>query len=99
MIRHIVAWNHKDGFTEAEKKENAEKIKTELEALTQCMDGIIELRVHINTMPSGNRDVVLNSLFHSEEALAAYQIHPEHKKAGSFIGAVMQDRICMDYYE
>ena len=45
MMRHIVAWNHKDGFTEAEKKENAEKIKTELEALTQCMDGIIELRV------------------------------------------------------
>lgn len=27
MIRHIVAWNHKDGFTEAEKKENAEKNK------------------------------------------------------------------------
>lgn len=99
MIRHIVAWNHKDGFTEAEKKENAEKIKTELETLTQYIDGIIELNVHIHILPSGNRDVVLNSLFQSEEALAAYQIHPEHKKVSSFVGTVMQDRICIDYYE
>ncbi len=99
MVRHIVAWNHKDGFSEAENKEHAEKIKADLEALTQWIEGIIELRVHINTMPSGNRDVVLNSLFHSEEALAGYQTHPEHKKAASFIGAVMQDRICIDYFE
>jgi len=99
MIRHIVAWNHKEGFTEAENKANAEKIKIELEALTQCIDGIIELKVHINILPSGNRNIVLNSLFQSEEALAAYQIHPEHKKVSSFVGTVVQDRICMDYYE
>ena len=99
MIRHIVAWNYKEGFTEAENKENAKKIKTELEALTQYIDGIIELKVHINILRSSNRDIVLNSQFINEEALASYQIHPEHKKVASFVCAVMQDRICIDYYE
>lgn len=99
MIRHIVAWNYKDGFTDIENKENAQKVKSELEALTKCIGGIIELKVHIDTLLSGNRDVVLNSLFQSEEALAAYQIHPEHKRVSSFIGTVMQNRACIDYYE
>jgi len=99
MVRHIVIWNHKDEFSEVEKKENALRIKSELEALTQCIDEIIELKVHINALDSSNRDVILNSLFENESTLAAYQIHPEHKKVGVFVGAVMQDRACIDYYE
>ncbi len=99
MIRHIVAWNYKDGFSEAEKKQNSQSIKDELEALAQLIDGIVELRVNIEILPSGNRDIVLNSLFESKEALEAYQIHPEHKRIGAFIGSVTQDRVCVDYYE
>jgi len=41
MVRHIVAWNYNERFTEAENKENAQKVKLELEALTQCIDGIV----------------------------------------------------------
>jgi len=99
MLRHIVAWNYKDGFTYDENRKNAQKLKSELEALTQCIEGIIELKVHINTLSSGNRDIVLNSLFESEEALLAYQIHPEHKRVGEFVKAVTQDRVCVDYFE
>ncbi len=99
MVRHIVAWNYKDGFSADENIENALKVKTELESLTQCIAGIMKLEVHINTLPSGNRDVILNSLFESEEALAAYQIHPEHRRVSEFVGTVMQNRTCMDYYE
>ena len=99
MVRHIVAWNHQEGFTESEKKENAQKIKESLEALPQCIEGIVELRVYIHTLPSGNKDVILNSLFQSEDALAAYQVHPEHKKVSAFVGAVMQNRACIDYDE
>lgn len=99
MVRHIVAWNYKEGFSDAENKENAQKIKAELEALTKCIDGIIELKVYINTLPTGNRDATLNSLFESEDALAAYQIHPEHKRVSSFVGTVMQNRACIDYHE
>ena len=99
MLRHIVAWNYKDGFTETENKENAMKIKTELEALTKCIDEIIELKVYINTLPSGNRDIILSSLFENEEKLAAYQVHPEHKRVSSFVRTVTQNRACIDYYE
>ena len=99
MIRHIVAWNYKDGFTESENRENALKIKSDLEALIKCIDGIVELKVHINMLPSSNRDIVLDSLFQSEEALAAYQAHPEHKRVGAFVGAVTQNRACVDYHE
>ena len=99
MVRHIVAWNYKEGLTESENKANALKIKTELEALAGCIDGIIEIKVYAETLKSGNRDVVLNSLFESREALAAYQIHPEHKKVSEFVRTVMQDRACIDYCE
>ncbi|MCL1963665.1 MAG: Dabb family protein [Firmicutes bacterium] len=99
MVRHIVAWNYKDGFTEADNQKNAEKIKSALEALPKCIDGIVELKVCVATLPSGNRDVVLTSLFESEEALAAYQAHPEHQKVSAFVGAVMQNRACIDYCE
>lgn len=99
MVRHIVTWNFKDGFTENENKENALKIKLSLESLAQVIDGIVELNVHIDPLPSSNRDLILNSLFQSEEALSTYQTHPEHQKIGTFIGAVMQNRSCVDYHE
>jgi len=99
MLRHIVAWNYKEGFTTSENKENAQKMKSELEALAKSIKGIIKLEVHINMLSSSNRDIVLDSLFESEEALHAYQIHPEHQKIGTYVKTITQDRICVDYLE
>lgn len=99
MVRHIVSWNYKDGFSDTQNKENALKVKNELESLIGKIDGIIELKVHINTLASSNKDIILNSLFKNEESLAAYQIHPEHMRVSSFIGSVMQSRACIDYFE
>ncbi|MDR1754584.1 MAG: Dabb family protein [Eubacterium sp.] len=99
MVRHIVIWNFKDGFSDAENKENALIVKTELEALPGLIDGIVKLDVHIDALPGSNRDVILNSLFESAEALNAYQIHPEHKRVGQIVRAVLDNRACMDYAE
>ena len=99
MIRHIVTWNYKDGFSESENRENALKVKYELESLPQFIDGIIAFKVHINQLSSSNRDIILNSLFESEEALANYQIHPKHKAVSALVGSFFQDRACIDYYE
>jgi hypothetical protein len=99
MVRHIVAWNYGDGFTEEENKKNAQRIKEELEGLIQCIDGIIELKVCGDMLSSGNKDIILNSLFESEGALAEYQTHPEHLKAASFVRSVTQNRVCADYNE
>ena len=99
MVRHIVAWNYKEGFSELENKANAQKVQSELEALPQYIEGIIEMKVYTDLLPSGNRDIVLNSLFESEEALAAYIVHPAHKRAGEFVRSVTQDRASFDYNE
>ena len=99
MLRHIVTWNYKDGLSDIENKENALKVKHELESLISCINGIIEMKVYINELKSSNRDIILNSLFVSEDALSAYQVHPEHRRVSEFIGSVMQNRACIDYYE
>ena len=99
MLRHIVMWNYADGFTDDENKQNAKKMKSELEALTQYIDGIIELKVYINTLSSSNKDIILNSLFKNAEALSAYQTHPEHQRVSRYVSTVMQNRACIDYFE
>ena len=99
MLRHIVTWSFKDGLTAEENQANALKVKQELESLKGKIDGVIELKVYIDLLSSSNRDVVLDSLFESEAALKAYQIHPEHQRVGGFVGSVLQDRVCVDYYE
>jgi len=99
MLRHIVAWNHKEEFSEAQKKDNAGKVKKELESLADLISEVKELKVYINTLPTGNRDMILDSLFENEEALAAYQVHPEHKRVSALVGSVTQDRACIDYIE
>jgi hypothetical protein len=101
MIRHIVFWKFGDNFTESENNVHAIKIKEMLEALKNKVSGVVSIKVITNPLPSssGDADVILDSLFESEEALNNYQVHPEHVKAGSFIRSVMKDRKCIDYHE
>ena len=99
MVRHIVMWNFKEGLSDEEKEMNARRAKDELEALAGIIPGVVSLRVVTPALESGNRVVVLNSLFASEEALAAYQVHPEHVRVSGYIGTVMTDRACADYFE
>jgi len=99
MIRHIVIWRFGDGFSEKQCQENALKIKKGLESLSKIMDGVVELKVAMDVLPSSNANIVLNSLFEGEEALSAYQNHPEHKRIGSFIKSVLTNRTCIDYVE
>lgn len=99
MIRHIVMVSFKDGFSPAENRKNAEQVKSRLEGLKNTIPGIIEFNVYIDALPSSNRDIVFNTLFESVEALAAYQVHPDHVRVASFVASVVQDRTCIDYYE
>ena len=46
---------------------------------------------------SSNRDVALISEFTDTEALAAYQVHPDHLAAKEYIGSVAGNRACLDY--
>jgi len=91
-------WNYKEGFSTEENAANAQKLKSELENLVDLIDEIKSLTVTINPLPTGNRDILLDSLFESEETLQAYILHPEHVRVGGFVRSVTQDRASFDYY-
>ena len=99
MVRHIVAWNYADGFTDDENRKNAEILKKELENLKDLIDGIVEIKVYINPMDTSDSDILLDSTFESEEALKAYIIHPEHVRVGTnYVKPVVKNRKCIDLY-
>ena len=99
MIRHIVCWCYKDDLTEQQKKEAGMKIKKDIENLINLIDGIISLEVIPEQLPSSSTELVLNSLFADEKALANYQVHEEHVKVAQFIASVTKNRSCIDYIE
>jgi hypothetical protein len=103
MIKHIVMWKLRDaaGAADAEggtKAENALKVKASLEGLNGKIKGmrLLEVGININDSPAAY-DVVLYSEFATRDDLEAYQQHPEHLKAGDFIGKVRLDRKVIDY--
>jgi len=81
------------------KEEICQLIKKELEGLQALIPGLKCIEVGINhaDAPSGNFDLALYSGFETMEALAAYQVHPEHQRVAAFIGKVKTDRACVDY--
>lgn len=99
MVNHYVFWNFNDSLTKEEKAEAGRNIKEKLEALGKAVPGVVSIEVLINQLDSSNRDVALISRFESVEALNAYQVHPEHVKAGGFIKTVTCDRTCFDFEE
>lgn len=99
MVHHIVLWNLDEKLSEAEKKEAAARIKKELEAVKEEVSGVVSLRVVTDGLASSNKEIGLISVFESEEALKAYQVHPAHVAAGTFIKSVTSGRSCLDYEE
>lgn len=95
MVKHVILWNLKE-----ESNTDTVKIgiKTELESLIGKIDGLLEIKVNIKPLKSSNCDVMLDSLFESEEALSHYSTHPEHVKvADTFVRPFTKTRVCMDY--
>jgi len=97
MVKHIVLWNFKEGFTEEEKTEAAGKMRSLLEPIKELVPGAVNIQVLKNEQTSSNRDVALISDFETVEALASYQSHPAHVEAGKYVGSVTCDRACIDY--
>ena len=98
MVRHIILWNIREEVSEpGTAKEN---IKRELEALMGKIDGLLEMEVVTDPLPSCNADIMLKSAFRDAQALADYIIHTEHKRVGQmFVRPVVCNRMCIDYEE
>lgn len=97
MVKHIVLWNLLDTLSTEEKSKTAQTIKAELEAIAGVMEGLIELRVIIDPLDSSNTDIMLYSVFESEQALRGYVEHPEHKRVGAaYVRPNVRQRACID---
>ena len=97
MIKHLVMWSFKEGFTVEEKQQFAQEFKERVEALKGIVPGLIELTLHISPEDTSNRDLFLDSTLVDAEALAGYQVHPEHVAVGAFIKPFAEQRVCFDY--
>ena len=97
MVRHIVFWRLR-GETASDKRDNALKMKTRLEALNGRIPGLRKLEVGIDFSATGeSSDVALYSEFDSREALAGYARHPEHVAVVPFVMSVAVERRVVDY--
>ena len=96
MIKHMIIWKIKE---ESENKDQVkENVKRELEALTGKIEGLIEMHIITDALPSSAGDLMMDSLFESEEALKDYQKNPLHQHvANTFVRPNMCQRLSLDY--
>jgi len=98
MIKHIVMWKLKDFAEGADRAANAVKMKEKLDACAKLSAGTLRFEVALAQAGlEATYDVVLYSEFTDREALAEYVAHPTHQAIIPFIGAVRDERQCMDY--
>ena len=80
------------------KKQIKAGIKEGLEGLAGQIDGLVEIKVNTECLPSGNADVMLDSTFTDEASLKGYATHPKHVAvADSKVRPYTKTRSCMDY--
>lgn len=98
MVKHIIIWTLKDCYSSEEKAKIAKGIKENVESLKDRVDGIIDIRVQTEHLPSSTGDVMLDSTFMDEAALKAYATHPEHLTvANRDVRPFVAARSCLDF--
>lgn len=98
MVRHVILWQLKDEISGSEKEIVKKGIKEGLEGLKGKIEGLVEIKVNENPLPSSNADVMLDSLFESADALKNYSTHPAHLEvANGKVRPYTKARTCMDF--
>lgn len=98
MVKHIILWTLKDSLSETEKESVKQEIKEGLEGLKGKIPGLLDIHVQTECLASSNADLMLDSSFESEEALAGYAVHPEHVAvADGKVRPFTAIRSCLDF--
>jgi len=98
MVKHLVFWRLHETAEGKTKAENAKQIKVLVEGLKGVISEIYSIEVGLNfTESDAAFDVALYSEFETNDALKAYQQHPEHVKVAGFIKKVTCVRCVVDY--
>lgn len=97
MVKHIILWTLDKGLAPDKIVLVKQGIKEGLESLKGRIDGLVDIKVYTNPLPSANCDVMLESVFESPEALRFYATHPEHVAvADGKVRPYTSSRVCMD---
>lgn len=75
MVKHMIIWSLKDDI---DKDAVKAEIKKQLEDLVGKIDGLLEMKIITNGLPSSKGDLMMDSTFESNDALKAYAVHPLH---------------------
>lgn len=98
MVKHIILWKLKEGYSEEETVKIKNDIKEGLEGLKGQIPGLLDIRVHTQGLASSNMDLMLDSAFEDEVALKAYASHPAHVAvADGKVRPFTMTRSCMDF--
>ena len=97
MIRHIVTFQFK-ATDAAERAEAATKLRAALEPLGASVPGVQSLEIGIDDgSVDGHWDAALVSVHDSADALAAYQVHPDHVAALGIVGDLVAQKSVVDF--
>lgn len=96
MVKHMIIWSLKDDL--ADKNGLINEIKAALEGLVGKIDGLLEMKIITNGLPSSSGDLMMDSTFKDVESLKAYAVHPEHVKiADGLVRPNVASRAAYDY--
>lgn len=100
MVKHIILWKLHDTISTAEKPAIRANAKAALEGLVGQIDGLLDLRLEIDGLPSSNADMLLVATLDSVESLQGYQKSPAHNAvADRYVRPYTAQRLCLDYEE
>ena len=95
MVKHMIIWKLKE---DVDKESVAKDIKASLEGLVGKIDGLIEMHILTEKLPSSSGDIMMDSTFESDDALKAYQKHPLHVEiANGKVRPNVDTRLSFDY--
>lgn len=97
MVKHVIIWKLKEMSAE-ETTQHKLLIKEGLENLKGKIDGLVDIRVVTELLPTSTGDLMLDSTFTDAAALKNYSVHPEHVKvADERVRPFVADRKCVDF--
>lgn len=96
MVKHMIIWKLKEDLADPSSTKAA--IKKELEGLVGTIDGLLEMKILTQGFPCSAGDLMMDSTFESDKALAAYQKHPAHVAvADGLVRPNVSQRLSFDY--
>ncbi len=95
MVKHMIIWKLKDSI---DKVSVSLDIKASLEGLVGKIEGLEEMHILTENIPSSSGDVMMDSTFKDNDALKAYQSHPLHREiANTKVRPNVENRLSFDY--